>query len=109
MALHLGVAPAGVLAHVAAAEAVVLALDPELFALLLHQVVHQQQQAARLRRQLVERAAEHLLDEILGQLRHRLCVDSMYSSVWPSHCTVFTGRWYWNSSVTARISVRNFM
>ena len=71
-----------------------------------HHLVDQQQQPPRLRRQLVERAAEHLGRQPVGDrdvVRRRL--DVLERPVAP----VFTGRWCWCSSAMVRISVRYFM
>ena len=85
-----------VLAHVAAAKTKILAPADHLF--------DQPQQAPRLRRQLVERAAQQLVHQAVGVgdvLARGLDVGEP--------CAVFTGRWCWCSSAIARISVRYFM
>jgi hypothetical protein len=65
------------------------------------------QEPARLRRQLVEAAAEHLVRQPVRD-RDVANVTSMYSTAWPARCAVFTGRWCWCSSAIVRISVRYF-
>ncbi len=65
--LQLRVAPAGVLAHLAAAKAVVSSPDLSSRALLLDHVHHQREQPACLRRQLIERVAEHFMRQLVGE------------------------------------------
>ena len=55
-------------AHVPAAEAEIRSLHLQPFALARHHFVDEQQQAPRLRRQLVERAAQHLVRQPVGRL-----------------------------------------
>src|SRR5208283_730269 len=64
---QLRIAPARVLAHRGPREAVIAALDLQSPALLGRHAVDQQQQAPRLRLQLVERRRQHFTDETMGQ------------------------------------------
>ena len=65
--LELGVAPAGVLADLAAREAVGLLLDLPAPALGRDHLVDEQKQPSRLRRQLVQGPAEGLRGQPVGQ------------------------------------------
>ena len=65
---ELCIAPARVLPHRGPRETVVAALDLQPRAFLGHHLVEQQQQAPRLRRQLVERWRQHFPHELQGQL-----------------------------------------
>jgi hypothetical protein len=60
MALELRVAPAAESPHLAPAEAIVAPRHRQLRAGGRHHLVEQQQELARLRRQLVKRSAQHL-------------------------------------------------
>ena len=67
MGLELRVAPAGVLAHVAAAKTKVRALDPLPRAFRAHHLVDEQEQPPRLRREFVERTPQHFMCQPVGR------------------------------------------
>lgn len=66
MDFELGIAPPGERPHVAAGEAEVLPLHLQPVALGCDHRVHCQKQTPRLRRQLVERTAQYLVRETVG-------------------------------------------
>jgi hypothetical protein len=67
MRAHGEVRPARVLAHLAPREAHVRAVQALRLGALGHQAVEEAEKAPRLRRQLVERAAEHLVRQAVGR------------------------------------------
>ncbi len=103
--LELGVAKAQALAHVAAREAVLGPRQLLRAAVVGHESVEGHEQTPGLRRQLVQRPAQHLVRQAVGHgdvVQRHVHVGHQHARC----STLCTGRWYWCSSAMVRISVR---